>query len=35
VERIDTDKNRFREIVRGRIRKNLKRYISQGELLGK
>lgn len=35
MERIDTDKGRFREIVRGRIRKNLKKYISQGELIGK
>ncbi|PKN55400.1 MAG: hypothetical protein CVU56_21525 [Deltaproteobacteria bacterium HGW-Deltaproteobacteria-14] len=35
MERIDSDKRRFREIVRGRIRRNLKRYISQGELIGK
>ncbi|MFO0746549.1 MAG: DUF444 family protein [Myxococcota bacterium] len=35
MERIETDKARFREIVRGRIRKNLKKYISQGELIGK
>ena len=35
MERIDSDKSRFREIVRGRIRKNLKKYISSGELIGK
>ncbi|MCA9516810.1 MAG: DUF444 family protein, partial [Myxococcales bacterium] len=35
MERIDSDKGRFREIVRGRIRRNLKKYISSGELIGK
>ncbi len=35
MERIDSDRTRFKEIVRGRIRKNLKKYISQGELIGK
>jgi uncharacterized protein len=33
--RIDQDYSRFRKIVRGKIRQNLKRYISHGELLGK
>ena len=33
--RIDSDNRRFRDIVRGRLRKNLKRYISHGELIGK
>lgn len=33
--RIDQDHSRFKQIVRGRIRKNLKQYISQGELIGK
>ena len=33
--RIDEDHNRFKQIVRGRIRKNLRQYISQGELIGK
>ena len=33
--RIDEDHRRFREIVRGKIKQNLKKYISQGELLGK
>ncbi len=33
--RIDQDHGRFKQIVRGRIRKNLRHYISQGELIGK
>ena len=33
--KIDQDHSRFRNIVRGRIRKNLRKYISQGELMGK
>ena len=33
--KIDQDHGRFRQIVRGRIRQNLKKYISQGELIGK
>ena len=33
--RIDDDHNRFKQIVRGRIRKNLRQYISKGELIGK
>jgi len=33
--RIEQDHKRFRDIVRGRIRQNLRKYISQGELLGK
>src|SRR5437868_14391480 len=33
--RIDQDHARFRAIVRGKIRENLRRYISQGELLGR
>lgn len=35
MERIDSDRDRFKEIVRGKIRKNLKKFISQGELIGK
>ncbi|MCZ6795383.1 MAG: DUF444 family protein [Planctomycetota bacterium] len=35
VHRIDPDANRFRQIVRGRIRENLRKYITQGELIGK
>ena len=33
--RIDQDHRRFRDIVRGRIRNNLRKYISQGEMMGK
>jgi len=33
--RIDQDHARFRNIVRGKIRQNLRRYISHGELLGR
>lgn len=33
--RIRQDHSRFRQIVRGKIRRNLKKYISRGELLGK
>jgi uncharacterized protein len=33
--KIDQDHSRFRNIVRGKIRQNLRRYISQGELLGR
>jgi uncharacterized sporulation protein YeaH/YhbH (DUF444 family) len=32
---IDRDFRRFNEIVRGRIRKDLKRYINHGEMLGR
>jgi len=32
---IKRDHSRFKQIVRGNIRKNLKRYITQGELIGK
>lgn len=35
VSRIDGDHNRFRDIVRGKVRENLKKYISQGEMIGK
>ncbi|GMV43190.1 MAG: hypothetical protein AMXMBFR64_49060 [Myxococcales bacterium] len=35
VLNIQKDHSRFREIVRGRIKQNLKKYISQGELIGR
>lgn len=35
MQRIEHDHNRFREIVRGRLRKDLSKYISNGELLGR
>ncbi len=33
--RIDPDHSRFRDIVRGKIKQNLKKYISSGELIGR
>jgi sporulation protein YhbH len=33
--KIDRDTNRFREIVRGKIRQNLKKYITNGEMIGR
>ncbi len=33
--RIKQDHSRFRQIVRGKIRNNLKQYISEGQLIGK
>ncbi len=35
MSRIQQDQSRFRNIVRGKIRQNLKKYISRGELIGK
>lgn len=35
MPRIQQDHSRFRQIVRGKIRENLKQYISRGELIGK
>jgi sporulation protein YhbH len=35
MSRIKQDHSRFRQIVRGKIRQNLKKYISRGELIGK
>jgi uncharacterized sporulation protein YeaH/YhbH (DUF444 family) len=33
--KMETDVNRFRKIVRGKIKENLKRFISSGELIGR
>ncbi len=33
--KIDRDHSRFRAIVRGRIRKNLRQYVSHGEMIGR
>jgi len=33
--RIEKDRSRFREIVRGRLRKDLRKYLSSSELLGR
>ena len=35
MTRIHQDQNRFRQIVRGKIRENLRRYISHDEMLGR
>lgn len=35
VRRIDQDHTRFRQIVRGKIKQDLKRFVSSGELIGK
>ena len=35
ISRIDRDLHRFRDIVRGRIKENLRRYISHGEMIGR
>lgn len=32
---IDRDLKRFREIVRGKVRKNLRKYVNHGEMLGR
>ena len=33
--KIDRDQNRFRQIVRGRIRENLRKYVNHGEMIGR
>lgn len=35
VEKIEQDHSRFRQIVRGKIKHELKKYITQGELIGR
>lgn len=35
AQKIDADHARFRQIVRGRIKQNLRRFITTGEILGK
>ncbi len=35
VKRVAPDFNRFRQIVRGKIKQNLKQYISKGEIFGR
>jgi hypothetical protein len=34
ILKIDQDYNRFKDIIKGKIRQNLKKYISKGELIG-
>src|SRR5438270_7570040 len=33
--RIDQDHSRFKAIVRGKIKQNLRKYVQQGEMIGK
>ena len=35
LSRIEQDHQRFRQIVRGKIRKDLRRFLSKDELIGK
>jgi sporulation protein YhbH len=35
MQRIERDLNRFRQIVRGQIKKNLRKYMSQREMIGR
>jgi uncharacterized sporulation protein YeaH/YhbH (DUF444 family) len=35
AEKIERDRSRFHQIVRGRIRENLKKYITHGEMIGR
>lgn len=35
MQRIDRDVDRFRKIVRGQIKRNLRKYMSQGEMIGR
>jgi uncharacterized sporulation protein YeaH/YhbH (DUF444 family) len=35
VRRIENDRTRFREIVRGRIKKDLRKYLSRADLIGR
>ena len=34
-QKIDLDHGRFRQIIRGKIKQNLRKYISQGEMIAK
>ena len=35
IRRIERDRSRFRDIVRGKIKQDLKRFVSQGEMFGR
>jgi hypothetical protein len=35
VTGVERDLNRFRQIVRGKIKKDLRKYMSQGEMIGR
>src|SRR6516164_1508809 len=34
-QRIERDRQRFRKLVRGKVKSNLSKYISRGEMIGK
>ena len=34
-QKIDLDHGRFRQIIRGKIKENLRKYVSQGEMIGR
>jgi uncharacterized sporulation protein YeaH/YhbH (DUF444 family) len=34
-QKIDLDHRRFRQIIRGKIKQNLRKYISHGEMIGR
>ena len=34
-KKIDRDRNRFKEIAHGKIRENLRKYVSHGEMIGR
>src|SRR4028119_2272000 len=35
ADRVERDLNRFRQIVRGKIKRDLRKYMSQGEMIGR
>jgi hypothetical protein len=35
ISKIEKDHQRFRQIVKGKIRKDLRKFLTRGELLGK
>src|SRR5436853_5613479 len=35
VMKIDRDSSRFKQIVRGKIRENLRKYVTHGEMIGR
>ena len=35
AHRVERDLSRFRQIVRGKIKKDLRKYMSQGEMIGR
>ena len=35
VMKIDRDASRFKQIVRGKIRENLRKYVTHGEMIGR